>query len=209
MKRMSSKRPIRLISPMWKKDRCFVVCALFFAAGLTTGCIVSCGYVGERGGIISAIAEEYVLSKPSETIPQTFFSSFASLSPYILAVFLLGFCALGTPLVPAAAALRGIGLGAMLGHMYSVHGMKGMIFSLLIIIPPAIISLSALLLSCREAMHFSSRMFSCFLSNSSRPEKIPDMKRYCLKFIIFFFMIVAASLVDCLFTLLFSGLISF
>lgn len=205
MKRAFAKTAFRMkpVATGFKEKWQLLLSCAFFVIGVIAGCTASGTYGDGTSGALDIIINGFISLKSDETMAQTFFSSLGSTVPLMLVVFILGFCALGIPLISLSAAFRGIGIGAMLGYMYAFYGVKGISYCLLLVIPPALLSIPAIILACKEAMRFSGIVFSFISKTNGRNDKFPDMRKYCLRFVVFLLALIAAALVDCLFTLLF------
>lgn len=135
--------------------------------------------------------------------------SLIQLLPFAAAVFLSGTCMVGAVLVPAIVALRGVSLGLMMGCAYADHGLMGIVFNLLILIPPAVISTLALILAARESLGFSLSLARLAVPGVKAPAIEQDFKLYCLRqlFVLLFF--AAAALVQTLMSVSFISFFSF
>ena len=113
--------------------------------------------------------------------------------PFIAGIFLAGSCMVGGIIVPAIILLRGALYGIIMGYTCFNYGLTGIVFNLLILIPPAVIWALALILSARESFGFSICLARLVLpeSNSGRLDK--DFKIYCLRqlFVLLFFLLGA------------------
>lgn len=140
---------------------------------------------------------------------QIFFSALLRQLPFAAAVFLAGTCMVGAVLVPAVTALNGASCGIVMGYAYASHGLMGIVFNLLILIPPAIITAMALILSARESLGFSLSLARLALPGLGKPAIEQDFKLYCLRqlFVLLFF--VAAALVQTVMALSFLSFFAF
>lgn len=134
---------------------------------------------------------------------------FTELLPFAAAIFLSGTCMVGAVLVPAIVALRGVSLGLIMGSAYAGHGLMGIVFNLLILIPAAIISTLALILSARESLGFSLSLARLAVPGTKTPVIEQDFKLFCLRqlFVLLFF--AAAALVQTLMSVSFISFFSF
>lgn len=122
--------------------------------------------------------------------------SFSKILPYAAAIFLSGTCMVGAVIVPAAVMLRGAVLGLVMSYAYSSFGLMGIVFNCLILIPAAVISTIALVLSAREALGFSVSIARLALPSIKPPELEQDFKFYCLRQLFVFLFFCVSALVQ-------------
>lgn len=124
-----------------------------------------------------------------------FISSFLRQLPYLAAVFLAGSSMIGAVIAPAVTCLRGATYGIIMSYTCCAFGLMGIVFNLLILIPSAVISAIAIILSCRESFGFSLCLARLTLPNCLPPKIDNDFKVFCLRqLFIFLFFLVAALL---------------
>lgn len=143
------------------------------------------------------------------TLLESFFHSSASALFYLFSPYLLGYSAIGQPLILLIPFFKGLGLGAFLGSLYAGHGIAGIGYSVLIVIPASVILLFSLLIGCREAMRLSNMIFSNFFAKTPSALGIETVKLYNIKFLILFGIAILSAAVSSICLLLFSGLFSF
>ena len=124
-----------------------------------------------------------------------FISSFFRQLPYAAAVFLAGSSMIGAVISPAIIALRGATYGIIMSYTCCNFGLMGIVFNLLILIPPAVISAIAIILSARESFGFSLSRARLALPNCTAPKVSEDFKLFCLRqLFVFLFFLVSALL---------------
>jgi hypothetical protein len=97
---------------------------------------------------------------------------------------------------------RGIGIGAVTAGMYTSRGTEGILPSLVLIIPFAVMSGIILIMACRESMRLSATI----LKVTSHPTgSAVDYKLFVNKYILMAALLLIASLFDALLTYLFAG----
>lgn len=140
---------------------------------------------------------------------QVFLSALLRQLPFAAAIFLAGTCMVGAVLVPAITVLNGASCGILMGYAYATYGLTGIVFNLLILIPPATIAALALILSGRESLGFSLSLARLALPGLGKPAIEQDFKLYCLRqlFVLLFF--VVAALVQTVMALCFSSFFAF
>lgn len=136
-------------------------------------------------------------------------NSFLGQLPYFAAIFLSGTCMVGAVLVPSVAAVRGAEYGMVMAYAYFAYGLTGIVFSLLILIPSAIIAAIAVILSSREALGFSLSLARLAFPETKKPRIEQDFKLYCMRqlFVIVFF--VTSAVVQALMSVSFISFFNF
>ena len=116
-------------------------------------------------------------------------NSFLEQLPFAAAVFLSGTCMVGAILVPSALAIRGAVYGMTFAYAYSAYGLMGIVFTLLILIPAAVIASIGMILSAREAVGFSLSLARLAFPETKKPRIEQDFKLYCMRqlFVLIFF----------------------
>jgi hypothetical protein len=116
--------------------------------------------------------------------------SFLYQLPFAAAIFLSGTCMVGAVLVPSVAAVRGATYGMIMAYLYFKYGLVGIVFNLLILIPSAVISAIAIILSSREALGFSLSLARLAFPETKKPHIEQDFKLYCIRqlFVMLFFL---------------------
>lgn len=116
--------------------------------------------------------------------------------PYAAAVFLAGSSMIGVVIAPAVTCLRGATYGIIMSYTCNAFGLMGIVFNLLILIPPAVISAIAIILSSRESFGFSLCLARLALPNCTTPKIDKDFKLFCLRQIFVFLFFLAAALLE-------------
>lgn len=116
-------------------------------------------------------------------------ASILELLPFIAGLFLSGTCMVGWVLTPVVMAIRGFMLGSIISYIYFNNSLTGVVFNLLIIMPPAVVSTLALVLSAREAFGFSLSLARLALPGVKNHMLDKDFKLYCVRqlFMLLFF----------------------
>ena len=122
-------------------------------------------------------------------------NSFLQQLPFAAAIFLSGTCMVGAVLVPAVSAVRGATYGMMIAYVYFTYSLKGIVFNLLILVAPMVISSIAVILSSREALGFSLSLARLAFPDAKKPRIEQDFKLYCVRqlFVLVFFLTSALT----------------
>lgn len=117
-------------------------------------------------------------------------NSFLRELPFAAAIFLSGTCMVGAVLVPSVTVLRGAAYGMIMAYSYYTYSLMGIVFSILILMPSAILSAIAVILSAREALGFSLSLARLAFPETKKPRIEQDFKLYCMRqlFVLLFFV---------------------
>ncbi len=101
---------------------------------------------------IKEISENYLLMKNTDSVMQNFISSAVTDLVFIGVSAVFGLCLAGAPLLWALPAVRGLGIGIILGYIYSTYSVDGLLYAIAAICIPASFSVCALIISCKESI---------------------------------------------------------
>lgn len=184
-------------------------CLLWLNITIITGVIV--------GAIISVFSDlkECVLLHQyfspiysGETVFQVFMNTFISSVIFLLALFFLGFSAIGQPFGIGMLIYRGIGIGFSVAQLYIQGGFKAIPTVLLLILPKAIMISFISALAVREMLKLSSNQFMFLIGkNLSVEKRNGNLRIYCLKFVILVIIMLIISVFDSAINYLFTSII--
>lgn len=140
----------------------------------------------------------------------TFCACFASDFIFLISVYLLGTAPWGLPFELFVVMFKGFGIGITAAYLFISHGLGGVGFYLLVLLPGTFLFCIALALFSTSAFDFSKRMFMLVISknppqNPAREGLIKLSSRFLTALIITF----AAALLDTLLWSLFAGAFNF
>lgn len=136
-----------------------------------------------------------------------FSASFASGFLFLLTMLLLGISAWGFFALPTVPLFKGFGFGLSTGYMYGVYGFSGVLYNLLVILPGAFLSSLVIIVISKESFRFSWDIMT--LLRGFKTDVSNNFRLYIVKIFWALLIFAAASLLDMLFSLIFSGLFSF
>ncbi len=158
-----------------------------------------------KNGSTDAIAtvaqsfNEYILSRQNANLFKIFIKAVFVWLPYITAAFLCGTSLAGMATVPLISGYFGYTYGILSAYLYSTFSIQGIGFCMLIIIPSRVITAFALMLACRESFAFSLMMAKLTLHTKNGSYTYFDFKNYCLRYLFILLLMIASTLIDCLF----------
>ncbi len=210
IQRIALPRPdCRKFAAYLREKYVYVTLAAFLLIGMVVGALLAQNpdHVTKNG--VSSIIMGYSAERSNQPFLQTVFSSIQSVLPFYLVIFFSGVFALGALLVPLTLLFRGLGLGLITGYLYSSYGFQGFFYSLLLVLPFAFLSAFFLIVLARDSIRLSVRLAGALAPSGKGEALWPGFRIYCMRAGALFLMLCAASLLDSLFTVIFSGLFSF
>ncbi len=145
----------------------------------------------------------------SKGILSAFVSSFASSVIFLLIVFLLGLSLWGGIFSAAVPFLKGYGYGLAVGFLYSSHGLWGIIYNLLIILPGAFMCSLVIAAAAQDSLKNSVKLAAYFVKAAVRDDPQIRMKKYLISMLWYLGLCAAAAVVDMLCSLCFSWIFKF
>lgn len=189
----------------WK----LILLTAFFTAGMAFGAVlVKSSADHEWLEHLLDLLREYSLLRSTQSLFTTMCNSMLANLLYLVIAFAAGLCAVGLPLLMLLPFIRGLGLGAVFGYLYSVQALAGVGYCLLILLPGAILSTATLLIGCREGITMSFDVFTV-MNGKKMPDHYHSLRLYCVRFGILLVLLLCASLADALFAKAFSGFFHF
>lgn len=181
--------------------------ALLIIAGVAAGSLIFRGSGAKSSGFGSFLQDAFTSTTKTKNFFALFFSSFLSSSLLIAGLFVCGLCAAGLPGLLFIPFFRGAGLGYTISYIYFQYGVKGVAFTALCIIPEAVLTSLAIVVSSREGIAFSVKICSILLPFHSNPkqEMWKYFQEYCRKNAGCFLFIAAAAFLESLTSLWLSG----
>ena len=177
-----------------------------FLLGLLVGVLTVRTYSGEFPQYITGLFDNYFSARNNQPFFTTLLNSFSSNILLFLTAFVSGLCIIGAPVTLFIAAFRGLGLGLTMAYLFSSFGMKGIAYSILLIVPAGLMSCISLIMACTGAFGFSSRLFSLVGKGNLRMFDFQnEFKLYCLRFGVFIVILLVSAIVDATLSAAFIG----
>lgn len=140
-------------------------------------------------------------------LSQVLLRTLSSSTAFLVLVFVSGFCAVGQPVAVSCLIVRGIGIGTVLSQLYSSCGMRGMLWSLALVLPNALVSGTALVLGSREAISLSNVYAAFSLSDRQVNGLKETLRVYCAKFLVLEAVLAVSAGADCIVTYVMKGFV--
>ena len=153
-------------------------------------------------GSIGRTGSGFVSLRQHADFPQILLRTLSSSTLFLLVIFLSGLCAVGQPFAACALAVR-----VVFSQLYSGFGVKGMLYSAVLVLPNALICSVALVLGAREAICLSNRYAVFSLSDRQQDVLKETLRRYCAKFLVLEAVLAVSAGMDCLVTWITKGFV--
>ena len=111
-------------------------------------------------------------------------------------MFFLGTSVLGISVLPFVSIICGIYYGGIFSVLYSVYSFNGIVYSMVLVLPCAVLFSAVLMRSAKESVEFSIKTARLTFSRSMPYSLYFDFKNYCSKFLIFAISILIISFID-------------
>ena len=184
---------------------------IFMSFSLLLGFLAGVLIFKTKNTVSGYYSKEFILlyNKLNSGFVSALLNSLLEQLPYAAAIFLSGTCMVGAVLVPSTLLIRGAVYGMMMAYAYFAHGLLGIVFSLLILIPAAVIASIGIILSAREALGFSLSLARLALPDAKKPRIEQDFKLYSLRQIFVLIFFVASAFIQALMSVSFISFFSF
>ncbi|MBQ7288261.1 MAG: hypothetical protein IJW78_05075 [Clostridia bacterium] len=187
----------------FKRYRSLLLLLFCFIGGLLCGTLLFRNADSQISSSISDYIINHLLKRQEYSFFKIFCVSLASLMPFFLSVFVLGLSPIGPIFIPLTMLLRGSGIGLIFGYLYKNYEIKGIAFSLLILLPVFLFSSYILLLSGCDSLKFSGSMLRAFSPKAEPVSFAGNFRLYISRYIFFLFLILLCSFTDTIFSVAF------
>lgn len=143
---------------LYENSRIYLLVSLF-AIGIISGALNI-----NRDNIIAEelkiIVDSFIEMRAGQGISAVFFNSFLMNGLFVVVNLFLAFSLIGFPMILIVPFLKGLGIGALSGYLYTSFGFIGLGYCLLIIYPGAVVSAFALVNACNDSCEYSKNSFN-------------------------------------------------
>lgn len=204
MKRTTFKPLLRSpVISLLVQNKSLIFIFILFLIGILAGALVVKNADETLTDLIGSLIDNFVLDRKAQKFWMIFWSSFFSVLPYVLLMFVFGVSPAGPVVVPSIMFVRGLGSGLISGYLYRHFAMKGIAFSTLLILPSALIISLAFILASRESFSFSILLARSVLPNSPAIRLGSDFRLYCFRYIFILVILLVAAFLDTVFSISF------
>ena len=192
----------KAIKEMFENTR-MIFLLILFAVGIIIGAKV----INSENVIlqeqIKNLLNSFTMKRAGQGVINNFIESLFSVSIFNLVSVFLAFSLIGYPLLIWLPCIKGIGIGAIAGYLYSVYQLTGLGYCILTIFPGAIVSTVALIIACNDSCDYSKNAFMKALRGRGQYEK-DETKIYLIRQAIMIGVCIVSSIIDSVFSLAFS-----
>ena len=179
----------------------FIYSALFYISGLILGAFI---YKVINNTALSKLIE-LIFKSTAQTFVSVFLNRFfLYFSIYVLCV-LLGMCLIGFPLLNAVPLLIGTELAIKISYFYVNYKLKGIGFSLLMIIPEGAAFTTVLIYAIKTSTKLSRKIYE--ITANKTPSYSIEIKEYYKKYIVYGLIITLISFINALASFLIGAII--
>ena len=157
---------------------------------------------------MESVFEQYLSSRSGQPFYMVLLSSFLAQLVLFVAAYVLGLCALGFVAAFGIIIFKGVSVGMVGGYLYLIHGLQGVGFFALILLPGLFVSGLLLLLAAKECFCFAVRLFRLLLTGSGI-EPVRDLKLYSLRFVVLLAGVGLTAVIDAVMSAAFIGFFHF
>lgn len=185
-----------------KKNYILAILLALFIMGMIYGALIVKSNSRQLLSMMSVFSQGYIGS--NRTFLGTFTTTFVSNLVFIAIPYICGYSAVFQAFTVFVPLFKGLGLGLSMAYLYSGHGLQGLLYSLLIIVPQTIIALFSMFVACRESVRLSN-LFLCSIKQNDCIN-IQIVKLYNVKFVVLTAIVLVSALINAISVFLFSGM---
>ena len=174
--------------------------------GVLFGTLIYCYMSEDRLSTLVMIREGFIESRLSDSFGARLLQSFCTGVLFLLAVYLLGLCALGQPFTVLVLVYKAVGLGTAAASVFSAYGAEGIKVFCFLLMPEGAVGLMILILAARESISMSGIVFKTLLSDTADRRMADITKLYSAKMLVLLACTGAAALLQSLLTITYSVL---
>lgn len=195
MKKIIISKALKFDFTSIQKNLSFIIFALIISAGIISGVICYNNSTLVQGEAQTLFRAHYELHTKTSFLYLTG-QTLLNILPIAIATFIIGTSALGCALVPLVPLGLGFAFGIISSCLYDKQEIMGVVFNLLIFLPPALIAFLAILLCCRESFGFSRLLATMCIKGGKCFNLYLDFKNYCIRYIVIFILFLIYALID-------------
>ncbi len=189
-------------------NKIFIILCVMFIAGIALGSTVlsKSGWLSQA---TEAFFKSYITLHNNGTFVKKLLFSFLSYLIVLILYFLSGSSMLGVAVTPFITLWQGIFCGSISSQLYATHGLSGIAFNAIILIPPTAIFTVCCFFAARYSIDFSLLIAKLTLPRSKPASLYISFKDYCSKYLIFLSISLICAIIDIILNLLFIKFFNF
>lgn len=190
------------------QNKIFIILCVMFIVGVALGSTVL-----SKNSLLAKTIEtffnNYITLHNNATFIKKLLFGFLSYLIILILYFLSGSSMLGVAVTPFITLWQGIFCGCISSHLYAAHGLSGIAFNALILIPPTAIFTVCCFFAARYSINFSLLIAKLTLPRSKPASLYACFKDYCCKYLIFLSVSILCAIIDIILNLLFIKFFNF
>lgn len=195
---------------IFKRYGVTIVFVLLILTGMVLGAMYARGADSQTLNSLDFLFTTNLDARLSQGALGTFCACFASDFIFLISVYLFGTAPWGLPFELLTVLFKGFGIGITAAYLYISHGIGGVGFYLLVLLPGTFLFCLSLALFSTQAFEFSKRMFVLTVGKTTPVSTARDgLIRLSSRFLTALILTFAASLLDTLLWTLFAGAFKF
>lgn len=151
----------------------------------------------------------FISSRSNDNFFGVALNSFLNYFNYIILVFIFGCCVFGVIVLPFVIFWCGLNYGSMIALLYSQQALKGIAFNTVVVLPAAVMFVTALILTAKDSVRFSIKLASITFPRTAPTNLSYEFRYYFFVFVKFTLVILFASLIDAFISCNFLGSLMF
>ncbi len=175
---------------------------IFYIAGILAGTLL---YKNLDFSRFSDILKSFFVPDTSSFL-SVFIEKLAIYITIYVITILMGLCIIGFPIMNAIPLLCGFEIAIKLSYYYNLYNLKGIGYSILMIIPQAAAFITVLFFTMQQARSLSKTIFDTAIQKENRSEII--LANYFKRFLIYALIVIAITILNSLLIYLYNSIIS-
>lgn len=195
-------------SGVMKNNQKLIILTVLFICGLFLGAIAVKNTNDTLAERLRMLIENFCLVRSQQSIFVNFLSMFGTECIFLVPAMIFGICVVGEPILWLLPLVKGMGIGIISAYLYSNHSLNGMLYFAVILLAPAVFSVAALLLGCKESILMTRDINRILFINGEHGGNTEFLKLYILRYIVLFASVLLSSGLGSFLTFAFAGKIS-
>lgn len=185
-----------------------IILFTLFLCGIIIGVFVIKNCNDDIKNAFCTLLRNYISAKSDCGFLSCFSGTLVFLVIFVVAVFLLGMCAVGTPLVWCVPVIFGLICSGYVSLMLISYGIKGILYFVLVDLLPYAITTAVLVRCCCESTGLSVNLFTCIAGDNSFRGR-NAFKEYAFSYLILCVPVIMGALISAVCFKIFEGLFIF
>ena len=162
----------------------------------------------DKSDSVILLLNQYFSENKSLSIMALFSRNLISAFIYLGIMYISGLCAIGLPFICIIPVIKGIAIGTIISYQYVYNGLKGFLYTLIIILIPAALLMAVFNLAYIEGMYMSLAVSNGIFNGKPRETKYSlSFMTFTKRFLIFSVGIVIISILEAIVSSVFSSIL--